>query len=400
MVHQLTNKNDFSVTAAALKKFRPEVELRSLNALCQIWDGVVDKIVTRMLDLTGDELDLLHINIKPEMSFELSKLLLFLAEQVVEKRLGDRDPELIDLECEHVDCFGESGLKMIDETAKNLANGIWLKLYRERWKPKSLKALERDKNPPKTVLSVKPVGKNHYIAKFFLREYWSNERKVAKYAFDEAAFLRRSVISFGAWGYEPLLYSDHVEAWFSLIEGDARRPLDMMLKTVPLNDPQRLALLGFLVVQHMRTPPYRSRIISGTREIAVREVGVEKANEAEFQRQAFETIFQNNELYDRIARPLLWSQWHLVKSKKPVFVLPDCASFVGKINKSQVMFAPLTPYVCFVTNGIPEEVNEVIPRTINDQPIASRLANFVSVRPSRPYEAVFQGSRSSTRLIL
>ena len=48
------------------------------------------------------------------------------------------------------------------------------------------------------------------------------------------------------------VYSDPLEAYFSLVEGDAKCPINMLLETYPLNSPQREAIVGFLVIQVLR----------------------------------------------------------------------------------------------------------------------------------------------------
>ena len=59
---------------------------------------------------------------------------------------------------------------------------IWKRKMDERWKPKSAKALKRERMPtPKKRLAVKPVGKNHFIPKWYLGDNWATEGKLLRW---------------------------------------------------------------------------------------------------------------------------------------------------------------------------------------------------------------------------
>jgi hypothetical protein len=179
----------------------------------------------------------------------------------------------------------------------------------------------------------------------------------------------------GSWGHEEGLYSDHLEDWFSLIEGDAEEPIRKILGLFPLNEPENLSFLGYLIVQKMRNPTYRKKIIDGSLPVSIRTVGNEKAQDPIFQRAAYETIFRDNKLYDQISRPLLWSRWVNVRVKKPVFILPDTFCIMTAVGDRKVLIAPLTPTACFVATGVGENEKTILPRNINDEALAILISD-------------------------
>ena len=196
----------------------------------------------------------LHINIREEVVTELAQLRFWLAEKVVEKRVAGRDLSSIDPEQEREECLGLDGADTISATAWLVHERIWSRRLEERWKPKSAKAIEREANPPRAKkLAVQPVGNNHFIPRWFIRDHWATDGKVLRWRRTSEGWTSRK-IGFGQWGYRRELYSNQLEAYFSLLEGDARRPIEMLLATLPLNAPQREALVGFLVIHVLRNP--------------------------------------------------------------------------------------------------------------------------------------------------
>lgn len=226
-----------------VKRF-PNAEEEHVNALGAIWDEVVHHIIDEMLAPSVGDTEPLHVNVREEMALELAQLLFWLSERVIEKRTQGRMLADIDPRVERDACLGPEGAKTITGTARMAYEHVWKPKMDERWKPKSAKALEREKNPRATTLAVKPVGKNHFIPRWFIRDLWAVEGKVLRWRRGESGWssARRG---FGEWGYRHNLYSDQLEAYLALLEGDAKQPIEMLLGTRPLNRPQRESLVAF-----------------------------------------------------------------------------------------------------------------------------------------------------------
>lgn len=91
--------------------------------------------------------------------------------------------------------------------------------------------------------------------------------------------------------------------------------------------------------------------------------------------RAVEAMFHDNGFYDRIARPVMWSRWAIVKAEMPLFVLPDTFGARGDTGDGLRMLVPLTPKVCFVTLPGREEEKRVVPRHL---PAKEGLARKIS----------------------
>ena len=213
------------LTGTAVRKRFPEIDQYALNALTEVWDEVVHQIIEEMLTLSESDDVQLHINVREDMVLELAQLQHWLAERVVEKRVNGRELSSIEPKQEREECLGPAGAETIRGTARIVNERIWSKRLEERWKPKSVKAIEREAKPKKTTLAVKPVEKNHFIPRWFIRDQWANDGKVLRWRRTPDGW-QASRRGFGEWGYRRKLYSDALEAYFGLLEGDAKRPIE------------------------------------------------------------------------------------------------------------------------------------------------------------------------------
>lgn len=108
----------------------------------------------------------------------------------------------------------------------------------------------------------------------------------------------------GSWGFRKNLYSNRLEAYFGLIEGDAAKPIQMMLKVEPLNRPQREALIGFIIIQRIRNPYFIDKIERSVAPVVASEVGQNKAADKEYMRAVYETLYKQNHFYEKLAKPM------------------------------------------------------------------------------------------------
>ena len=359
------------VSGTVVRKLFPEVEDHSIDALTAVWDEVVDRIISEMMTLSEANDVQLHINVREDMVMELARLQFWLAERVIEKRVTGRELSSIDPEQEREKCLGSEGAETIRGTARVVHERIWSKRLEERWKPKSAKAIEREANPKPAKLAVKPVGKNHFIPRWFIHDHWATDRKVLRWRRTPDGWTS-SKRGFAGWGYLHKLYSDPLEAYFSLLEGDAKRPIEMLLKTHPLNSPQREALVGFLVIQFLRNP-YTIAALQEVVAPVIAELG--HGDDPEMPRKAYESLYRNNEFYHRIAAPVMWSPWAIVRSERPVFVLPDTFCTRASAMDGMRLIAALTPTACFVTLPGLERQKRIVPCHVRaDEDLARRIS--------------------------
>jgi len=367
-----------TISQIASNKFSDVKDAKTLSGLVPVWAKVLEAIIDRSQNEFHKQATLLHIDLKPEMTMSFINTVQGLAKEIVETRTDGRSLADISPEQEREFHSSEAGKKLITGTAKVITTA-WLERYRERWEPKSKKNLESEKNPPPPKpRNVKEVGTNHFISRFFLKKYWAENGKLTVARRGGSTDWKIRKLPFGKWGHQKDLYSDQLEDRFSLIEGDGEAPIRKVIDLIPLNDPERLALLGYFIVQKLRNPFYRRQMIEGVIPVSTREVGTQKANDPVFQRDVYETIFENNELYDHISRPLLWSKWVMVRASKPVFVLPDTACILSAINGRSMLVAPLSPTACIITTGIEENEKRVVPYEINNDELTELISSGLS----------------------
>jgi hypothetical protein len=353
----------------------PNAQTSVIDALATIWDEVLHEVICGILN--GDDSSApIHFNLREEMIAQLASLQLFIGKAIVSKRLDGRDPASIDAAKERVECFNASGRLLIDGTAKEFSEKFWLEKMNQRWIPRSTKMLERESNPRPRKLSVKNVDKNHFIPRWFIRDLWATNGKIMRWRHTNGEW-KSKTCGLGNWGYRKNLYSNKLEAYFGMIEGDAKKPIEDLMKMVPLNGPNREAFIAFLVIHVLRSPFFADRIKT-TMVLKIAQLGY--TDDPEMPQKAYESLFTNNALYNDLAHPLMSSRWALVRAKNPVFVLPDTFSAYGKIEDGFRLLAPLSPTLCFVALPKTETEKRIVPLThIASDSLAHSLSDlFVS----------------------
>lgn len=362
-------------------KIDPSASPQKAEQLAKVWDEVVSSIIEEMLANANPKMDDLHIDLREEMTLELAKLIFFISEKVVADRMSGRTINDINPQVEHEQCFSLEGKERISNTAKNCTDRIWLRRYTERWKPKTEAALRKGKKQKKRIIAPKKVEENHFVPKSFIKRYWSEGQFVYRSVKTPEGLEEKKKIPLGSWGFRKNLYSDSLEAYFGLLEGDAVRPIQMMLNVEPLNRPQREALIGFIVIQRIRNPHFMESIEKSVAPVVASEVGADKVENKLYMRAVYETLYSQNDFYDKLARPIMYSRWVVVRSETPDFVLPDVCNLFGRYEGRQYVFMPLTPKDCLVV--LPIELKEpgIVPHyikasssTVSDVSYALRCA--------------------------
>ena len=190
-----------SISKGILSRLFPDAGEHDLERLSVVWGEVINQIIERMIELSKPYIDDLHINLREEMVLELAKLQILIGEKVVNERVAGRSLDQISVDQERDLCLNERGIERIENTAHILSEHVWIKRYNQRWKPKTIAALQKEKSPKKTKLSVKKVDDAHFIPKSFIRRYWSKNGNIYRYIKTEKGSFKASIISYGQWGY-------------------------------------------------------------------------------------------------------------------------------------------------------------------------------------------------------
>lgn len=322
------------------------------------------------------------------MALQASMLVMFFAETVVEKRVDDRDLKTIDPAAERAACFDAQGQDLIEETARHFYENRWRKMLKERWEPKSRKALEREAQPPRsTKLAIKPVRDKHFISRWLIRDYWAQGDMTMRWRLDPDGW-DRDEIRFGSWGHRQGSWGDRLEAYFGLLEGDAKRPIQMLLRVEPLNPPQMESFVGYLVIHILRNPQFIRNLRERTREVVENGAREQGTSYEDMAIAAFEVLFKSNDLYRAYANPISTSQWAIISSETPIFVLPDTFCARGAVNGGPRVIVPLTPFKCFVTLPQTEEEKAIVPRQYQaDRALKERIARVLIAAADREFLA-------------
>jgi hypothetical protein len=81
-------------------------------------------------------------------------------------------------------------------------------------------------------------------------------------------------------------------------------------------------------------------------------------------RLVYETLYEDNEFYDRVARPVFQNRWVVVRSDTPDFVLPDTCNIFGQHEGSQYVIMPITPKDCLIVMPFKDSVARIIPNYV------------------------------------
>ena len=354
------------------KNAHPLYNANHLGEIFDIWDQQTASITNRMLELVKSDMQGLHINLREEIILELAMLQGWINNQLVSDRTSKSELGSLSAKDETIFFKSKDGKERVENTAKNLSIA-WLKKCEIRWWPKTETALKKESDPPKKTLKVNRVNRNHFISKSFIKRYWSEGDKIWCYKQSSVGRFDRSAISYGKWGFERNLYTDQLEAYFGLVEGDAFLPIRMLLDVKPLNIPQKQALIGFAVIHSLRNPKFITRMMNNMVPIVENLVGTVQANDPMYMRKVYESLFRNNEFYAKTVRPLFENIWVMLKTSEPRFILPDTFCVLG----ANFLIMPIDPCHCFVV--LPEKAEEerVVPYHLESPALVGLAVNVL-----------------------
>lgn len=371
----MTKKTGLSHAEKLIREIDPNVLGQHAQDLALVWDEVVHQIVLSMLDdPNGIHQHSLHINVRGEMVLYLAQLTLEITVKVVNDRVASREIYKIDPRSERAECFSLEGIAKIRTTAQIYREHVWNKRLEVRWLPKSKRAIENEIRPRKQKsLVAKPVLTQHYISRWLIRDHWAQRDKAIRWR-KCAQGWRRGTISFGSWGHSRRLWSDKLEAYFGLLEGDAKRPIDMLLRVEPLNPLQQNSFVAFIVIHILRNPSYLEKLQIATQSEVDAWAASSGMSDCEAASKAFEGVFSNDEIYRLYAAPLLESRWAIVSAIGPSFVMPDSFCVMGMTGAGLRFIVPISPFKCFVTLPLTEIEKCIVPlQCVADEKLAAEI---------------------------
>ena len=279
-----------------------------LLALAEIWDEELNRIINRMLEISAAEKGLLPIQARHEAIFEVAKLRLLLEERIISAKTKSTSIGSIDPSAEKRSLEGPVISQRIENTARILADRIWNVLLgqwhkqfpaiivpSENTKRRPIKMPERD--------SSSTIRRQHFTPTFS-NKYWASgsERKVRVYrrGINEAIVWKD--LAYRKWGYEKFLYSQQLERWFSLVEGDASGIYSKLLDMIPFGELERRYWVAFIIIQLLRTPTFIETLLPGL-AVAIVKSRLNYPTDVASLRRAYETLFEQRCVRNVLSAP-------------------------------------------------------------------------------------------------
>jgi hypothetical protein len=345
-----------------------------LRAVAEVWTGEVDRIIGLMLSYTKDVRNRpCSPSAREEAIYELARLMLWLCDLVVKKKLEERALNELDPEKEKAFASSAIGGERIESTARMLADNIWIKKY-DHWHRHTNKIVDtensggrlRRKKVFDPIKEKQFTRENHYSPSFS-NKYWADATgTIIVYSRNVDGSLEGQPKPFTRWGYESYLYPQWLEAYLSRIESDAKNSYDKLLKTIPLSQDERQRWVTFLITQSIRTPSFIEELLPGLKKI-IETRQLDYPTHPEYLVRAFASLFQNDEFYAYAYRSITVREWLILRAAEgSSFIKPDRSAVRdgGEEDNSWTLLYPLSPTKCFLVGPDPAtHPTPVVPRS-------------------------------------
>jgi hypothetical protein len=348
----------------------PTLDRMTAYRLARVWSSLLDRIVSRMFDICKSETGLsLHIDQRAEAAFELTRLLDFLRDRILDDRakqkaLSNYDP---DDEAKRLETKEEQA--RIDGTARNMADGVWKPLSAKWHKQRPLVEVPgRARRSSKLFKPTKRVFRKHlhYVPQATTRQ-WASAKSgkfmVYKVGIDGAVKGEEDTAKL--WSASPSLYTQGLEHLLGMIESDGLRPYQKLVDVVPLDEMEKRYWIAFLIAQLIRTPRFMGSILRYQKAWIESTDFTYPTTPAHLGR-AYETLFTNNDLYAAYHRQITRHLWAVVRAADGFTFLKGDNPVVisgGPAGDAWRLLYPLTPTRCFIAGPeLESEPERIIPR--------------------------------------
>ena len=344
-----------------IREREPSLDELQARELANVWLGLLDSVLTRMFAIGEAEAGPLHIDQKADATFEIAKLTLWLGKTILDRKAQEKPLGSYRADAERALLRTANEAAKIENTARTVADKIWIPFilnYRKK-RPLILSAT----TPERPARLIKPrqisiTKQMHYVPQSTTRQ-WIDRRtgKFHSYSRRPDGTLKRRLLTPKSWGVATSIYTIQREAWFGLVEGDARRPYDKLAAGIPLNDGDVRHWVAFLIVQIMRTPRLMKRMAEGLKKWLQQTQFIYPSTSAALGR-AYDSIFENNKLYARYHRLLTGRRWTVLKAAPGKCFLKgdNPVVILGRAPRTWRLLYPLTPERCLLVG--PERDNK------------------------------------------
>ena len=153
---------------AKLQSRYPDADSARIGVLADIWGIELDRIIKRMLVISAESVAAIPLAAKHEVVFEMAKLVNFVADKIVEKKLSGSRLEEIDLEQERIWLDSQACAERIENTARLFAENVWVKFLNEWWQkhPIALSSAPVSNRRKFAKIGANGVRRQHFSPKF------------------------------------------------------------------------------------------------------------------------------------------------------------------------------------------------------------------------------------------
>jgi hypothetical protein len=301
----------------------------------------------------------IHYQLRDEVSFEFARLLLWLTDVLVSKRLTEAGGCCgLQIAGQEMACASSTAKERVENTARNLSEA-WSQRVRE-WQRRSQTLIGRENATRKRRARMVLPGKahsvvihNHYVPAVSNKPWADKNGNVTEYSRGLDGRVRSKVVGYTQWGGFDYLYSAKLEEQFSAIEGDAKTPTNKLLKGLPFSGPNEKDWIAFLVIQVLRTPRFIMDMMNGLSHTIAK-------NESDYPtspgalKAAYETLFSNSEHYTALHRAIEKKTWWVASAPDGcAFIKSDEPAIrIGEISRpDSSLLLPIGQKKCFVADG-------------------------------------------------
>jgi Protein of unknown function (DUF4238) len=348
----------------------PNIDRIAAYRLSETWSTLHRRIIHAMFDICERDVGLvLNVDHRADAAFELAKLSLFLQQRILDEKAKAKPLDQYDPAVETALSDTPSEKNRIENTAHALAEGVWKPLV-AKWR-KGCPLIEAPDQPGRRPKLHKPIKTEfrrdmHYVPQSTTRPWACRKSgKFTVYKMGVDGEVRHKPSTAKAWGKASFIYSQGLEHLLGLIEGDVRRPYEKLVSVIPLDDMETRCWIAFLVAQHIRTPRFIRWMVNKQKTWIERSDFRYPTNPAHLGR-AFETLFQNNDVYAAYFRLISAGTWHVVRAAEGLTFLKgdNPAVITGSTSAGTwSLIYPLTPERCFIAGpGLEDEQGRIVPR--------------------------------------
>ncbi len=337
----------------------PHLSEREARQIADTWSDELDRIITRMTEISDEAVDpALHIEARTDAIYEMARMLHFLSEQMLTKKLGD-DAAAADIDAmkERAAVESQLGHERIENTAKNLAE-VWTSLvlkWRAKWPllvaPDSSHDQPKPVSKPRQTKKAPGVRSNHYSPASSNKPWASgSQNQVRAITRNPDGTLRSRDMSYRSWGREQFLYSLKLERYLALVDDDGTQSRDKLLAIRPLTNLDKRRWIAFLIAQMLRTPAFMRQLTENTKRI-LPDIAPDYPLTPGALKAAYETLFTNNDVYARFHKLIAPRTWTILRAPAGSgFVRPDSTILIeGSVHNSTWLLAyPMTPRKVFL----------------------------------------------------